>query len=120
MLKILHRTRPVRSLYTSPTVQRVYDFSGDQIWWSIRKPGLDTTKQTGGRRTILRARIDFWEETKYGHGGAAKIWAGLKDDHGTFEKGQITENKPGDRKYAVRAFEVRRNPSFNQSNQKKK
>jgi len=53
----------------------------------------------------LRPRIDFWEKTKYGHGGKAKIYAGLKHDHQTFEKGEVSEDTPTDRKYAVEAFE---------------
>ena len=30
------------------------------------------------KASYLRERIDFWEDTIYGHGGDAKIWAGLK------------------------------------------
>ena len=106
MLKVATLNRSLRSLSSTAINSRVYDFSGDQIWWSIRKPGLDTSKQSGGRRTVLRPRIDFWEKTKYGHGGKAKIYAGLKHDHQTFEKGEVSEDTPTDRKYAVEAFEV--------------
>lgn len=106
MLKILYRAQSVRPLHCSAADQRVYSFSGDQIWWSIRKPGLDRTKQTGGRRTVLKPRIDFWEQTKYGHGGVAKLWAGLKEDHDSFEKGQLDETEPIERKYAIRAYDV--------------
>ena len=105
MLKLCASGPLVRALHSTRLCARVYNFSGDQLWWSIRKPGLDTTKQSGGRRTILVPRIDFWEQTKYGHGGAAKLWAGLKDNHDEFKKGRADETAPSDRTYAVDAFD---------------
>ena len=80
MFRAVSQYTAIRSIsYTIPQC-KVYDFTGDQIWWSIRKPGLDTSKQAGGRRTILIPREDFWEGTVYGHGGEAKLFQGLKND----------------------------------------
>ena len=80
MFRAVTQYTAIRSIsYTIPQC-KVYDFTGDQIWWSIRKPGLDTSKQAGGRRTILIPREDFWEGTVYGHGGEAKLFQGLKND----------------------------------------
>lgn len=84
MFRAVTQYTAIRSIsYTIPQC-KVYDFTGDQIWWSIRKPGLDTSKQAGGRRTILIPREDFWEGTVYGHGGEAKLFQGLKNDQVCF------------------------------------
>ena len=124
MFRAVTQYTAIRSIsYTIPQC-KVYDFTGDQIWWSIRKPGLDTSKQAGGRRTILIPREDFWEGTVYGHGGEAKLFQGLKNDQvcqlfkkklyefvekpfwtlifqGAFENAEGTVEKPADRQYAL-------------------
>jgi hypothetical protein len=106
MLKIGHRILTQRALSITACSEKVYHFSGDQVWWGIRKPGLDVSKNAGGRRTILRPRVDFWEDTMYGHGGDAKLWAGLKEDHDLFEKEALSEAAPVERTMPKRVLEV--------------
>ena len=58
-----------------------------------------------GRRTILVQRVDFWEESKYGHGGSAKLWPGLSGDHDSFKDGLADEGNPIDRELPVHVQE---------------
>ena len=57
-----------------------------------------------GGVSILRERHDFWEDTIYGHGGDAKIWAGLGHDHGKFRDGEVNELGPAARDLPLRAL----------------
>jgi len=86
-----------RHLYTTSSRTRLVTFTGDDLWYSVRGGALNSGKGGFGGDSILRERIDFWENTSYGHGGAAKIWAGLNHDHGKFEEGKTTELGPVDR-----------------------
>jgi len=105
-MSVVHRaTAPWRRLSATASVQRVTNFSGDQLWWAIRKPGLDQNKNAGGRRTILVQRVDFWEESKYGHGGAAKLWPGISGDHDSFKDGLTEEGTPIERELPVHVQE---------------
>lgn len=58
-----------------------------------------------GRRTILVQRVDFWEESKYGHGGAAKLWPGISGDHDSFKDGLTEEGTPIERELPVHVQE---------------
>ena len=86
-----------RHLYQTPLRSRLVTFTGDDLWYSVRGGALNSKGGGFGGDSILRERIDFWENTSYGHGGAAKIWAGLNHDHGKFEEGKLTELGPVDR-----------------------
>lgn len=61
--------------------------------------------QIKGRRTILVQRVDFWEESKYGHGGAAKLWPGISGDHDSFKDGVAEEGTPVQRELPVHVQE---------------
>ena len=86
-----------RHLYQTPLRNRLVMFTGDDLWYSVRGGALNSSAGGFGGDSILRERIDFWENTSYGHGGAAKIWAGLNHDHGKFEEGKSSELGPVDR-----------------------
>ena len=86
-----------RHLYQTPLRNRLVTFTGDDLWYSVRGGALNSSQGGFGGDSILRERIDFWENTSYGHGGAAKIWAGLNHDHGKFEEGKSSELGPVDR-----------------------
>ena len=78
-------------------------YTGDQLWYSVRGGALNATAGGFGGDSILRERLDFWEDTIYGHGGDAKIWAGLTHDHGKFKDGELNELGPVDRTLPLRA-----------------
>ena len=79
------------------------NYTGDQLWYSVRGGALNAKAGGFGGDSVLRERIDFWEDTIYGHGGDAKIWAGLNHDHGKFKDGELSELAPIDRTMPLRS-----------------
>lgn len=78
-------------------------YTGDQLWYSVRGGALNASAGGFGGDSILRERIDFWEDTIYGHGGDAKIWAGLTHDHDKFKDDEVGELGPVQRTLPLRA-----------------
>ena len=73
---------PLRYISVSNTVFKTggwgVNFTGNDLWWSVRAGGLNQELKGIASESFLRQRTDFWEDTIYGHGGDAKIFAGLK------------------------------------------
>ena len=61
-----------RHLYGTSLKNRLVIFTGDDLWYSVRGGALNSKGGGFGGDSILRERIDFWENTSYGHGGDAK------------------------------------------------
>ena len=81
-------------------------YSGSDLWYSVRGGALNADAGGFGGDSLLRERVDFWEDTIYGHGGDAKIYAGLRHDHDKFKEGLVTSEAPVDRDMPLRYGEA--------------